>query len=67
MCNGIDAYADYDGTTYTEHPAQPKCRYLRYMADSIYGAGQDTNPSTIYATTAGAANADTLNANDIKV
>lgn len=67
LCNWIDAYASYDGTTYTTYGAQPKCRYLRYMADSIYGAWEDTNPSTVYATTAWAANAQTLNANDIKV
>ena len=67
MCNWIDDYADYDWTTYTTHAAQPNPRYLRYMWDAIYGSGEDTNPSTIYATTAGAANADTLDANDIKV
>ena len=67
MCNWIDAYASYDWTTYTEYWAQPKCRYLRYMADSVYWAWDDANPSTIYATTAWAANANTLNANDIKV
>ena len=67
MCNGIDAYAEYDWTTYTELWAQPKCRYLRYMADSIYWAWDDSNPSTIYATTAWAADARTLNANDLKV
>lgn len=67
MCNGIDDYAKYDWTTYTAYASQPKCRYLRYMADSVYWAWEDTNPSTIYATTAWAANAQTLNANSIKV
>lgn len=67
MCNGVDAYASYDGATYTEYAGQPKCRYLRYMADSIYGAWQDTKPSTIYATTAWAVDAQTLNANDLKI
>lgn len=67
MCNGIDAYAEYDGTTYTELWAQPKVRYLRYMADSIYWAWEDANPSTVYATTAWAIDGRTLNANDIKV
>ena len=67
MCNWKDAYADYDWTTYTEHWAQPKCRYLIYMADSIYWAWADAAPSTIYATTAWAANAETLNANDLVV
>jgi len=67
MCNWIDAYADYDWTTYTTHWAQPKPRYLRYMADSIYWAWVDAAPSTIYATTAWAVNAETLNANDLVV
>lgn len=58
---------DGTATTTATKQTQPSCRYLRYMADSIYGAGQDTNPSTIYATTAWAVNWRTLDANDIKV
>lgn len=67
MCNWIDNYAKYDWTTYTEYSWQPKCRYLRYMADSVYWWWEDLNPSTMYATTAGSANANTLNSNNIKV
>lgn len=58
---------DWTATTTASKLTQPICRYLRYMADSIYWAGEDTNPSTIYATTAWAVNAQTLNANSIKV
>ncbi len=67
MCNGIDDYTEWNWTTFSDQASQPKVRYLRYMADSIYWAGQDTNPSTIYATTAWAVDAKTLDANDIKV
>lgn len=63
----IDFTDDGTPTTTCSTVSQPRVRYLRYMADSIYGAWEDLNPSTIYATTAGAANADTLNANFIKV
>lgn len=58
---------DWTATTTASELTQPRVRYLRYMWDAIYGAWEDLNPSTIYATTAGAANANTLNANDIKV
>lgn len=67
MCNWIDDYTEWDWTTFADQAAQPKCRYLRYMADSVYGAWDDSNPSTIYGTTAWAANARTLNANDLVV
>lgn len=67
MCNGVDAYASYDGTTYTEYGSQPKVRYLRYMWDSIYWWWEDTNPNTMYATSAGASNGNTLNANSLVV
>lgn len=67
MCNGLDSYTEWNWTTFADQWAQPKCRYLRYMADSIYWAWQDTNPSTIYATTAWAGDARTLNANSLKV
>lgn len=58
---------DGTGTHTCTKLTQPTCRYIRYMADSIYWAWEDLNPSTIYATTAGAVNANTLDANDIKV
>jgi len=53
--------------TYTEYSSQPKCRYISYLWDRIYGAGEDANPITIYYTAAVPANANTLNANFIKV
>lgn len=67
MGNWIDAYASRDWTTYSPYVSQPKCRYLRYMADSIYWAWDDSNPSTIYGTTAWAINWASIDANSIKV
>jgi len=63
----IDFTDDWTPTTYCTKATQPRLRYLRYMADSIYWAWEDLNPSTIYDTTAWAADGVTLNANDIKV
>ncbi len=67
MCNGIDSYAEYDPATntYTEIAGQPKVRYLAFLWDSIYGAGDDDNPNLLYATNAGATDGQTLNANDV--
>lgn len=67
MCDGVNKYAMWDGTTYTEYAAQPKVRYLSYMNDALFGAGDDTNPNTLYYTTALPADASTLNANLIVV
>lgn len=67
MCDWVNNYASYNGTTYTEYASQPKCRYLSYLWDRIYGAWEDANPITIYYTGAVPANANTLNANFIKV
>lgn len=69
MCNWVDDYAEYDPatTTYTVLATQPKVRYLAYLWDAIYGAGQDSNPITLYYTNAGASDGRTLNANFIVV
>lgn len=67
MCNGVNNYASRDGTTYTEYAAQPKCRYIQYLWDRIFGAWEDANPITVYYTGAVPANANTLNANFTKV
>jgi len=67
MCNGVNNYASWNGTTYTEYATQPKCRYLSYLWDRIYGAWEDANPITLYYTWAVPANGNTLNANFVKV
>lgn len=67
MCNGIDNYASYDGTTYTEYSSQPKVRYLKYFQDRILWGWQDTNPNVLYYTNANSTNANTINANDVVI
>ena len=53
--------------TYTEYSTQPKCRYIQYLWDRIYWAWEDANPITLYYTWAVPSNANTLNANFVKV
>lgn len=67
MCNWVDKYASYDWANYSEYSAQPKVRYLRNMWNAIYGAGQDSNASTLYWCTANWVNAETLDSNNILV
>lgn len=31
MCDGVNSYAKWDGTTYTEYAGTPKFRYIQYM------------------------------------
>jgi len=52
-CNGVDDYMSVtipDGTV-TTYPDQPKVRYIEYMNDTIFAAGEDANPITLYYTT----------------
>lgn len=72
LCNGVDAYAEYDPvtTTYTALWTQPKVRFLAYLADAIYGTGADASPATLFVTNAlGATAADgrTIDANQLFV
>ncbi len=65
MCNGIDDYRVWDGVTVTSYPAMPKCRYFLVFEDTIFGAGADANPLTVYYTNANPANAQTINTNNV--
>lgn len=71
MCNWIDNYqklvSPYGSADFTEFASQPKVRYLEYMQDSIFGAWDDTTPSTLYYTTAAAVNANSINTNNVVV
>ncbi len=58
MCDGVNNYAKWDGTTYTEYAGTPKFRYIQYMWDRIFGAGVDATPNTLYYTSAAAAEAN---------
>lgn len=66
-CNGVDDYFSYDGATYTAYAAQPNIRYISYLGDRVFGAGDDSNPSSLYYTAAAAANANSINTNTLVV
>lgn len=67
MCDWVNYYATWNGTLYQEHTLQPKCRYLSYLQDRLYGAWDDTNPNSLYYTWALPADGITLNANVLVV
>jgi hypothetical protein len=67
MCNGVNNYASYNGTTYTEYAAEPKCKYISYLGDRMFGAGDWSNPISLYYTDAAAADATDLNKNVVVV
>jgi len=67
MCNGVDSYRMWNGTTMTTYAGQPKVRFLRYMKDRVFGFGDDSNPSTLYYTAALPGDASTINANLVVV
>ena len=67
MCNWVNSYTEWNWVVFADQAAQPKVRYLRYMADSIYWGWADAAPNMVYATTAWAVDAKTLNANDLLV
>lgn len=67
MCNGVNNYASYDGTTYTEYATQPKVRYVSQLTDRIFGAWDDSNPISLYYTAAAPVNGNTINTNVLVV
>lgn len=67
MCNGVDNYRSYNGTTITEYGGQPKFRYLRMETNRMFGAGDDDNPSSLYYSADAPADASTVNANTVVI
>lgn len=67
MCDWVNYYASWNGTLYQEHTSQPKIRYISYLQDVLYGAWDDTNPSTLYYTWALPSDWITINANALVV
>ena len=67
MCNGLDDYRKWNGTIIETFWAQPKVRYLAFLADTVFGAGDDENPSTLYWISPGAGNADAISTNLVVV
>lgn len=54
-------------TGYTEYAGQPKVRYLNIIGNTIFWAGQDTNPSTLYYSASQPADWSAIDTNDIVV
>lgn len=67
MCNGVDKYASYNGTTYTEYAAAPKIRYINMNTDTLFGSGEDINPSTFYYSAAAPADGTSFYTNAVVV
>lgn len=51
------------GTQSFSKLGQPRCRYIQYLGDRLYGAWDDANPISLYYTAAAPSNGNTLNAN----
>lgn len=65
LCNGVNDYRRWNGTAITTYPSQPKYKYLRVLsnADIMFGAVG----KTLYWMNALAADASTVDANDVDV
>lgn len=51
--NGVDAFASWDGTTYTAYPSAPKGRYLRLYKDAMWISGVTGLPDRVYSSAPG--------------
>lgn len=67
MCDWINYYASWNGTLYQEYTSQPKIRYISYLQDILYWAWDDTNPISLYYTSALPTDWTTINANVLVV
>ena len=67
LTNGVNSYASYDGTTYTQYATQPKYRYINMNTDRLFGAWDDTNPNTLYYTDAAPLNGNIIDTNAVVV
>lgn len=55
------------GTATYNVEVQPRLRYLQYLGDRMYGAGDDGNPISLYYTDPAPADADTLTDNIVVI
>jgi len=53
FCNGVDAYAKWDGSTYTTFPSAPKGKYLRLWKDTMFLSGVTGLNDRLYESAAG--------------
>ena len=67
MCNGVDDYASWNWTTYTEYATMPNIRYINQLTDRIFWAGEDLNPSTLYYSDSAPANGNDFDDNQVVI
>lgn len=53
MGNGVDAFASWDGTTYSTYPSAPKGAFTRLWKDTMFISGVPGLPDRIYESAAG--------------
>jgi len=67
LCNWVDSYASRDWTTYTEYGSQPPIRYINQLTDRLFGAGDDSNPSSLYYSDTAPVDWGTINTNTVVI
>ena len=55
------------GTLTTNKLNEPRCRYISYLGDRLYGAWDDANPSTLYYTNAAPTDWTNINQNTVVI
>lgn len=58
---------DWTGTQNFSLLWEPRCRYLAYLWDRVFWAGDDGNPSTLYYTAAAASNGNDISTNSVVI
>ena len=51
--NGVDSFASWNGTTYTNYPSAPKGRYHRLWKDTMWVSGVTGQNDRVYSSAAG--------------
>ena len=58
------AFTDnWTGSHFYTKLTEPRVRYIEYLADTMFGAGDDANPNTLYYTNTAPSDADNINQN----
>lgn len=67
--NGTAVAFTSNGTgTHTYYKlTKPRCRYMQYLGDRLYGAWDDANPTTLYYSAAAPADGTTISANAVVI
>lgn len=65
--DAIDLTSNWTWTIQYFELTEPRTRYIQYMQDRLFGAGDDANPNSLYYTASAPADGDDLNANTVVV